>query len=92
LVPPPSGALSFDCIDANKDGVIDREEFAAAMAGTTTRREEFSGRLMQSGSRPASLGGSASGVESDKDFLQFLDKFQSETDSLIGKHLPGHPH
>ena len=77
----PAGTAGelFDAIDRNQDGVIDRQEFTLAMEATPVEPEA------QSTSRPSR--GLALSVEADKDFLQYLEAFQNETEGLIEKHL-----
>ena len=65
--------MSFDQIDSNADGVIDRAEYAAAVRNQT----EESSKAVDT---------SNLSVESDRDFLQFLDTFQNETTALIGNY------
>jgi len=76
-VPLTTGAantMSFDALDSNSDGVIDRSEFAAAM-----QRQKSEEAMTQ-------VDTSVLTVESDRDFLKFLDQFQNETTALIGTY------
>eukprot|EP00419_Tripos_fusus_P023039 CAMPEP_0172721054 /NCGR_PEP_ID=MMETSP1074-20121228/78227_1 /TAXON_ID=2916 /ORGANISM="Ceratium fusus, Strain PA161109" /LENGTH=724 /DNA_ID=CAMNT_0013546695 /DNA_START=73 /DNA_END=2247 /DNA_ORIENTATION=+ len=56
----PAGGDLFDAIDANHDGVIDKEEFDRAMFGAAGARQGGSASMLAGGSASMLPGGSAS--------------------------------